>query len=166
MRVGTVRFQAAASGSQTVIAPQLGGWTPKAVIVLANGSTEDNSLNTQGYDEGMWFSDGTKTNGFHNWVKANDDAFIDTVGRIFNNNRIWELRDKDDANGADAAAVNAYATFTQFVPGGMEVSIQTGTEQPYMVAIFFAGDDVEAHVDIHTTAGTGDATGIQITAPA
>lgn len=146
------------TGNQDITATDLGGLTPKAVLLLVTrGVTDGTAADGAGFYWGA--SDGTNewTNGYedqHNQDTVNVEWEQDTTA-----NRILTIYD-----GTAADVVEATANFDSFLTNGVRINWTDAPASAFLVtAIFFAGTDLTANVGTQDLGNTADAA-IDITA--
>lgn len=148
-----------ADGSLDVTTTDLGGRTPKAVMIIGpRHNIANDPSNTSGFGFGMGFSDGTRNRCFY--VFSQNGATSSNVGRFRPSNTLWKQR---STSGVDemSAVVDTFITNgvrLTFTEAGLGASF-TGR----LIAVFFAGADLEAYVGDQDL-GTGTSA-IDVTAP-
>jgi hypothetical protein len=151
--VATVRVAANTStGTQDITTTDLGGLTPKAVLLIATrGVTDGTAVDGAGWYMGA--SDGTNewTQGYeeqHAQATMNSEYEQDTTA-----NRILTIYD-----GTAADVVDATANFDSFISNGVRIDWTNAPASAFLVtAIFFAGTDLTANVGTADLGNLADA---------
>lgn len=141
------------TGTQDITTNDLGGLTPKAVLLIATrGVTDGTAADGAGFYVGA--SDGTNewTQSYesqHAQATMNNEWEQDTTA-----NRILTIHD-----GAASKTVEATANFDSFISDGVRIDWTDAPASAFLVtAIFFAGTDLSVHVGNIDLANTIDAT--------
>lgn len=140
------------TGTQDITTTDLGGLTPKAVLLIATrGVTDGTAADGAGYYVGA--SDGTNewTQGYedqHGQASMNNAEEQDTTA-----NRILTIY-----NGAASDTVEATANFSSWLTNGVQIDWTDAPASAFLItAIFFAGSDLSTHVGTQTLGNTADA---------
>lgn len=140
------------TGIQSITTSDLGGLTPKAVLlIVTRGVVDDLAADGAGWYMGA--SDGTNewTQGYesqHGQASMNTEYEQDTTA-----NRILTIY-----NGAASDTVEGTANFSSFVADGVEIDWTDAPESLYLItAIFFAGTDLTANVGTFDLGNSADA---------
>ena len=141
------------TGNQDITTPDLGGRTPKAVLFYVVGATGDGEFNH------AHICIGAASGASERWCAAanSESGSADT-----DNARTFDSDEVIRVNNVGSTGVNGEADFVSFITNGVRINWGNALNTAYqIVAVFFAGDDVEeAH------AGVFDLTdGEVITAP-
>lgn len=143
-------------GEQTITTPDLGGLTPKAVLIIANYAIAD-AVAAAHNGTSIGVADGTRQ-----WVATSntEDAVAAMDVNQRNNDGICVL-----INVAGTAVTLASATFSAFVENGVTLD-WTNVDAAYLVTyVFFAGADLSVYAD-DVSLGNAVDNVIDIAAPA
>lgn len=139
-------------GTQDITTSDLGGLTPKAVLLIATrGVTDGTAVDGAGFYIGA--SDGTNewTNGYeeqHAQATMNSFWNQDTTA-----NRILTIYD-----GAAGGSVDATANFDSFISDGVRIDWTDAPGSAWLImAIFFAGTDLSVHAGTQDLGNSADA---------
>jgi len=140
------------TGIQSITTTDLGGLTPKAVLLIATRCVTD-GVAADGAGWYMGASDGTNewAQGYedqHAVASVNTEWEQDTIA-----NRILTIYD-----GSAADVVEGQANFSAWVTNGVEIDWVDAPAGAFLItAVFFAGSDLTVHVGTQALGNTADA---------
>lgn len=140
------------TGTQDITTTDLGGLTPKAVLLIATlGVTDGTAVDGAGFYYGV--SDGTNewTQSYedqHAQASMNNEDEQDTTS-----NRILTIYD-----GSASSTVDGAANFDSFISDGVRIDWIDAPASAFLItAVFFAGTDLTANVGSQALGNTADA---------
>ena len=158
MTVVVHRFTVPAStGNLDITTTKLGGATPKGVLFICGGSDAGDGLPTARARIGV----GAATASTERWVVSTGSRHGQASTDTFRQGKIDQCIYCLTAASGSALYL---ADFVSFITNGVRVNFTTAPGGYTVIAIFFAGDDVEAHADTFNPGTTVNGT-VDITDP-
>lgn len=151
--VATTRVAApTATGNQTITTTDLGGLTPKAVLVIATRCITDAAA-----ADGLGWYTGA-SDGANEWAQGYEDQHAQASMDVEFEQDTAADRILTIYDGAADDVVEATANFVQWETDGITINWTDAPASAFLVTyIFFAGSDLSTHVGTVTLGSTADA---------
>jgi hypothetical protein len=140
------------TGIQSITTTDLGGLTPKAVLLIATRGVTDGAA----VDGAGWYMGAS--DGANEWTQGYEDQHAQASMNTAEEQDTTANRILTIYNGTASDAVEGTANFSAFIADGVEIDWTDAPASAFLItAVFFAGSDLSAHVGTVSLGNTADA---------